>query len=138
MADSVFQIGAEGIRTDALMQEIMKQAAARSKTEYECLPDGQIRRRMGEVQHSINIDRRWDIIRDTQVRSHRRMSGKIIVFFKNKTKKLFKWYVDSLFDQQVEFNHTVWSAYYQLENEIKELRNEIEQLKAENKKRKDG
>ena len=137
MDESVFQIGAEGIRTDTLMQEIMKQAAARSETEYECLPDGQIRRKMGEVQHSINIDRRWDIIRDTQVRSHRRISGKIIVFFKNKTKKLFKWYVDSLFDQQVEFNHTMWLSYYQLQNEVKELRVEVEQLKEENEKLKD-
>lgn len=116
---------------DEVMQEIMKKAAQRQPSDYEFLSDGEIRRRVGDVQHSINIDRRWEIISDFPITSHRKKSGKIIVFFKQKTKKLFQWYVDALFDQQVEFNHTMWAAYYQQKKELEELRNELDLLKQE-------
>ncbi len=116
---------------DQVMQEIMKKAAERNPADYEFLPDGEIRRRLGDVQHCINVDRRWEIIYDLPITSHRKKSGKLIVFLKKKTKKLFRWYVDSLFDQQVEFNHTMWEAYYQQKKELETLRRELENLKQE-------
>lgn len=116
---------------DAVMQEIMKKAALREPAEYEFLSDGEIRRRVGDVQHNINIDRRWDIVRDFPITSHRKKSGKLIVFLKQKTKKLFQWYTDALFDQQVEFNHTMWAAYYRQKQELEDLRAEIECIKQE-------
>lgn len=116
---------------DAVMQEIMKKAAQREPAEYEFLSDGEIRRRVGDIQHQINIDRRWDIVRDFPITSHRKKSGKLIVFLKQKSKKLFRWYTDALFDQQVEFNHTMWAAYYSQKKELEELRAEIEHMKQE-------
>lgn len=116
---------------DEVMQEIMKKAAERQPDEYEFLPNGEIRRKIGDVQHIINVDRRWEIVSDFPITSHRKKSGKLIVFFKQKTKKLFQWYVDSLFDQQVEFNHAMWSAYYKQQKEIESLKEELEQLKQE-------
>ena len=68
---------------------------------------------------------------DLPITSHRKKSGKLIVFFKQKTKKLFQWYVDSLFDQQVEFNHTMWAAYYQQKKELDDLKRELDALKKE-------
>ena len=116
---------------DQVMQEIMKKAAEREPAEYEFLPEGEIRRWVGDVQHCINVDRRWDIVSDLPITSHRKKSGKLIVFFKQKTKKLFQWYVDSLFDQQVEFNHTMWAAYYQQKKELDDLKRELDALKKE-------
>lgn len=116
---------------DQVMQEIMKKAAEREPAEYEFLPEGEIRRRVGDVQHCINVDRRWEIVSDLPITSHRKKSGKLIVFFKQKTKKLFQWYVDSLFDQQVEFNHTMWAAYYQQKKELDDLKRELDALKKE-------
>lgn len=116
---------------DQVMQEIMKKAAEREPAEYEFLPEGEIRRRVGDVQHCINVDRRWEIVSDLPITSHRKKSGKLIIFFKQKTKKLFQWYVDSLFDQQVEFNHTMWAAYYQQKKELDDLKRELDALKKE-------
>lgn len=116
---------------DQVMQEIMKKAAEREPAEYEFLPEGEIRRRVGDVQHCINVDRRWEIVSDLPITSHRKKSGKLIVFFKQKTKKLFQWYVDSMFDQQVEFNHTMWAAYYQQKKELDDLKRELDALKKE-------
>lgn len=116
---------------DQVMQEIMKKAAERDPAEYEFLPDGEIRRKMGDVQHCINVDRRWEIVSNLPITSHRKRSGRLIVFWKQKTKKLFQWYVDALFDQQVEFNHTMWAAYYQQKKELEELRRELDALKQE-------
>ena len=116
---------------DQVMQEIMKKAAEREPAEYEFLPEGEIRRWVGDVQHCINVDRRWEIVSDLPITSHRKKSGKLIVFFKQKTKKLFQWYVDSLFDQQVEFNHTMWAAYYQQKKELDDLKRELDALKKE-------
>ena len=116
---------------DEIMQEIMKKASERKPSDYEFLPDGEIRRRVGDVQHCINVDRRWEIVSNLPITSHRKRSGKFIVFFKQKTKKLFQWYVDALFDQQVEFNHTMWAAFYQQKKELEELREELNRLKQE-------
>ena len=116
---------------DQVMQEIMKKAAEREPAEYEFLPEGEICRRVGDVQHCINVDRRWEIVSDLPITSHRKKSGKLIIFFKQKTKKLFQWYVDSLFDQQVEFNHTMWAAYYQQKKELDDLKRELDALKKE-------
>ena len=81
------------------------------------------------LQDRLNVDRRWDIVNDFAVTSHRKGIGKIIVALKLKTAKIYKWYVDRLFDQQVEFNHTVWASYYELKAENEKLRAEIEELK---------
>ena len=81
------------------------------------------------LQDRLNADRRWDIVNDLSVTSHRKGIGKIIVALKLKTVKFYKWYVDRLFDQQVEFNHTVWASFYELKAENEKLKAEIEQLK---------
>ncbi len=116
---------------DRVIQELMKEAAKRDPADYEFLPDGEIRHRMGDAWHCINVDRRWEIVSDLPITSHRRRSGKLIVWCKQKTKKFFQWYVDALFDQQVEFNHTMWAAYYQQKKELEALRREVAALKEE-------
>ena len=118
-----------GIENDKIIDAIQQKAA---QTAFEDT-DAEALRMSDAVQHNINIDRRWDIVRDISITSHRKLSGKIIVALKNKTMKFYKWYTDRLFDQQVEFNHMMWESYYSMKKEIQELKDEVEKLKNESR-----
>lgn len=114
-----------GIENDKVIDSIKKKCR-----EAQNVPQSPEDMRMDlYLQDRLNVDRRWDIVNDFAVTSHRKGIGKIIVALKLKTVKLYKWYVDRLFDQQVEFNHTVWASYYELKAENEKLRAEIEELK---------
>lgn len=114
-----------GIENDKVIDSIKKKCREAQKA-----PQSPEDMRMDlYLQDRLNVDRRWDIVNDFAVTSHRKGIGKIIVALKLKTVKLYKWYVDRLFDQQVEFNHTVWASYYELKAENEKLRAEIEELK---------
>ncbi|MDY6314642.1 MAG: hypothetical protein SPL89_05660 [Clostridia bacterium] len=114
-----------GIENDKIIESIRKKCS--EKTELLGAPEDM---RMDMLlQDRLNADRRWDIVNDFSVTSHRKGIGKIIVALKLKTVKFYKWYVDRLFDQQVEFNHTVWASFYELKAENEKLKAEIEQLK---------
>lgn len=114
-----------GIENDKIIDSIRKKCS--EKPEFSGTPEDM---RMDMLlQDRLNADRRWDIVNDLSVTSHRKGIGKIIVALKLKTVKFYKWYVDRLFDQQVEFNHTVWASFYELKAENEKLKVEIEQLK---------
>ena len=114
-----------GIENDKIIESIRKKCS--EKPELSGAPEDM---RMDMLlQDRLNADRRWDIVNDLSVSSHRKGIGKIIVALKLKTVKFYKWYVDRLFDQQVEFNHTVWASFYELKAENEKLKAEIEQLK---------
>ena len=114
-----------GIENDKIIESIRKKCC--EKPELSGTPEDM---RMDMLlQDRLNADRRWDIVNDLSVTSHRKGIGKIIVALKRKTVKFYKWYVDRLFDQQVEFNHTVWASFYELKAENEKLKAEIEQLK---------
>lgn len=114
-----------GIENDKVIDSIKKKCSEAQKA-----PQSPEDMRMDlYLQDRLNVDRRWDIVSDFAVTSHRKGIGKIIVALKQKTVKIYKWYVDRLFDQQVEFNHTVWASYYELKAENEKLRAEIEELK---------
>ena len=114
-----------GIENDKIIESIRKKCS--EKPELSGIPEDM---RMDMLlQDRLNADRRWDIVNDLSVTSHRKGIGKIIVALKLKTVKFYKWYVDRLFDQQVEFNHTVWASFYELKAENEKLKAEIEQLK---------
>lgn len=114
-----------GIENDKIIESIRKKCS--EKPELSGAPEDM---RMDMLlQDRLNADRRWDIVNDLSVTSHRKGIGKIIVALKLKTVKFYKWYVDRLFDQQVEFNHTVWASFYELKAENEKLKAEIEQLK---------
>lgn len=114
-----------GIENDKVIDSIKKKCR-----EAHNVPQSPEDMRMDlYLQDRLNVDRRWDIVNDFAVTSHRKGIGKIIVALKLKTVKIYKWYVDRLFDQQVEFNHTVWASYYELKAENEKLRAEIEELK---------
>lgn len=114
-----------GIENDKIIESIRKKCS--EKPELLGAPEDM---RMDMLlQDRLNADRRWDIVNDLSVTSHRKGIGKIIVALKLKTVKFYKWYVDRLFDQQVEFNHTVWASFYELKAENEKLKAEIEQLK---------
>ena len=114
-----------GIENDKVIDSIKKKCR-----EAQNVPQSPEDMRMDlYLQDRLNVDRRWDIVNDFAVTSHRKGIGKIIVALKLKTVKIYKWYVDRLFDQQVEFNHTVWASYYELKAENEKLRAEIEELK---------
>ena len=110
-----------GIENDKIIESIRKKAGTYSDPDVDNMSEN--------VQHNLNIDRRWDIVRDISITSHRKLSGKIIVALKNKTMKFYKWYTDMLFDQQVEFNHVMWESYYSMKKEIDTLKKEIDELK---------
>ena len=114
-----------GIENDKIIESIRKKCS--EKPELSGAPED-MRKDMLR-QDRLNADRRWDIVNDLSVTSHRKGIGKIIVALKLKTVKFYKWYVDRLFDQQVEFNHTVWASFYELKAENEKLKAEIEQLK---------
>ena len=114
-----------GIENDKIIESIRNKCS--EKAELAGTPEDM---RMDMLlQDRLNIDRRWDIVNDLSVTSHRKGIGKIIVALKLKTVKFYKWYVDRLFDQQVEFNHTVWASFYELKAENEKLKAEIEKLK---------
>ena len=114
-----------GIENDKIIDSIRKKCS--EKPEFSGTPEDM---RMDMLlQDRLNADRRWDIVNDLSVTSHRKGIGKIIVALKLKTVKFYKRYVDRLFDQQVEFNHTVWASFYELKAENEKLKAEIEQLK---------
>lgn len=114
-----------GIENDKIIESIRKKCS--EHPELSGTPEDM---RMDMLlQDRLNADRRWDIVKDLSVTSHRKGIGKIIVALKLKTVKFYKWYVDRLFDQQVEFNHTVWASFYELKAENEKLKAEIEQLK---------
>ena len=110
-----------GIKNDKIIESIKENAAKHDKNEISVMSQ--------KIQHDINVDRRWDIVKDVKITSHRRLSGKIIVALKNKTVKFYKWYTDRLFDQQVEFNHVMWESFYSMKKEIEQLKQEINELK---------
>ena len=114
-----------GIKNDEIIEKIRKKAAASpdSSNMDEFI-------KSEDIQHDINVDRRWDIVREINITSHRKLSGRLIVALKNKTMKFYKWYTDRLFDQQVEFNHVMWENFYSMKKEIAELRSELEELKS--------
>lgn len=118
-----------GIENDKIIESIQLKAKDSINKEY----DAEAERRSADFQRNINIDRRWDIVRDVKITSHRKVSGKIIVALKNKTMKFYKWYADRLFDQQVEFNHVMWESYNELKNEVETLKKELETLKSESR-----
>lgn len=121
--DDMFKIC--GIENDKIIEEIRKKSG--KNDELADIPEEM---RMDVLlQNRLNVDRRWDIVKDLSVTSHRRGIGKIIVALKLKTVKFYKWYVDRLFDQQVEFNHTMWASFYELKAENERLKAEIEELK---------
>ena len=118
-----------GIENDKIIESIQLKAKDSINKEY----DAEAERRSADFQRNINIDRRWDIVRDVKITSHRKVSGKFIVALKNKTMKFYKWYTDRLFDQQVEFNHVMWESYNELKNEVETLKKELETLKSESR-----
>lgn len=114
-----------GIENDKIIDSIKQKAASADNENVSVMSES--------VQHDINIDRRWDIVRDIGVTSHRKKIGKLIVALKNKTVKFYKWYTDRLFDQQVEFNHVIWESYNAMRNELDQLKREVDELKSKEK-----
>lgn len=116
-----FQIGTDAVSAQEIMQKIQQRAAEKNESDFDFLPDGRIYKRDGDVQHCINVDRRWDICTEFPITSHRRFVGSCLVWLKKHTRGFYKWYVDRLFEQQVEFNHLMWMSYYELKQELERL-----------------
>jgi ubiquinone biosynthesis protein UbiJ len=50
---------------------------------------------------------KWNIITEWLITSHRKTIGRFIVFGKRALRKVLRWYINPLFDQQREFNGSV-------------------------------
>jgi len=62
-----------------------------------------------EVEIGYN-NNRWDLTADLPISSHRKTIGRFIIFGKKTVRKLLRWYVNPLVDQQREYNRSVNAA----------------------------
>jgi 2-polyprenyl-3-methyl-5-hydroxy-6-metoxy-1,4-benzoquinol methylase len=69
----------------------------------------------------------WNISADRPITSHRKLTGKFIVFGKKITRKLLRWYVSKTFELQSSFNGSVTRSINELSNVIIQLNAKIEE-----------
>lgn len=87
------------------------------------------------------LNKSWSIPAYRQLRSRRGILGELIIFFKKVIRKMIKFYVEPIVDDQVNYNANIvrtlnsfWEYMEKNENRILELEKEIRILKREVKK----
>lgn len=123
-----FEIDIDNVNTE----EIMKQIRQKIKD-------------MGIVDEIIEINNNSDetdcsddyihmanaactVIADKKITSHRKVIGKVIVFFKRAIRKCTHWYIAPIVEQQNEFNSYSVRSINTLNEKIKKLEEKIERL----------
>lgn len=74
-------------------------------------------------ENVILINSLWNIDYDFQIRSHRKIIGRLLVFGKKVTRKLLKWYVRDTGIEQNKFNAYIVKAMNSTWDYINELNN---------------
>lgn len=70
----------------------------------------------------------WNVSADKPITSHRRVTGKFIVFGKRMVRKLLRWYVSKPFEHQTGFNGSVTRSINEISNVLTSMKAKIEEL----------
>ena len=129
-------IHADSINVEAIMQEIRSNITKRD-IENIVLPDLNDIRLIysGSTKNAFDMDEfnrnisnnnmKCNVIIDKPITSHRRFSGKLIIFAKKVIRKILKWYINSIFDQQNEFNSSVTRSFNDVNKYIQLLEEKV-------------
>ncbi|MEK4438313.1 class I SAM-dependent methyltransferase [Paenibacillus sp. FSL K6-2862] len=72
----------------------------------------------------------WNVSAERPITSHRKKSGKFIVFGKKIVRKFLRWYIETPFKAQAEFNGSVTRSLNEATNLLVVAKNTIDQLMA--------
>jgi 2-polyprenyl-3-methyl-5-hydroxy-6-metoxy-1,4-benzoquinol methylase len=82
---------------------------------------------------------KWNVVTEWLITSHRKTIGRFIVFGKKAVRKILRWYINPLFDQQREFNGSVTRSLnivnellHNYAGEVKNLNERLDVLQREN------
>jgi len=79
------------------------------------------------LQNSL-VNRNWDVNPNFRITSHRKVSGKFIVFFKKIIRKCISWYINPVFDKQRQYNIATTKSLNALLGVVNNLKSEIQNL----------
>ncbi len=114
--DEIFEINDEKIDVEEIMDNIRKNI--KQHVVEEELPDLNT---LPGVENEILNNTGWYVDPEQPITSHRRFTGKFIVFGKKVVRKFLRWYINPPFNQQREFNRDI-------ANEISHLAARIEKM----------
>ncbi|TDL51862.1 methyltransferase domain-containing protein [Paenibacillus dendritiformis] len=84
----------------------------------------QVDETFGEMMSTIEyLNNQWKVSAEKPITSHRKFSGKIIIFFKKVIRKTLRWYVSETFDKQMQFNASVTKTMNELRNVLINMQN---------------
>jgi len=70
------------------------------------------------IQNRDGMNSSWSIVADRPIASHRRWIGKLIVFGKRVVRKLLRWYINPIAEDQTRFNVYATSAINEITNKM--------------------
>lgn len=76
------------------------------------------------------INRRWHVVTDTPIISHKKVIGKLIIYVREWMRKTLRWYIDPPIVQQREFNKNVSHAVNHLRDMVGTMANDLQQVRA--------
>ena len=117
----IIKVDNSRINADELMERIrktilLKDATIRIENSADSYVDGlrMAQKEMDSLKGNIQkVNMSWSI-HDSEIRSHRRVVGPIIVFFKRAVRKSTFWLIRPYWDQQIRFNEAVTKALLDL------------------------
>lgn len=123
--------------TEELMEHLKKQIVQYSNGEEVTLgysPNQQLPTMAGEIDVARlkqEVERNnllWNVSADQPITSHRKVSGKLIVFGKKFVRKFLRWYVATPFKSQTEFNGSITRSLNETTNLLVVAKTKIEEL----------
>jgi hypothetical protein len=84
------------------------------------------------IEYLNNVNEFYNIDTNREINSHRKYVGKILVFIKKVIRKVSKWYINSVFDQQRLYNANVARYLNELTLIIKDLNDENLDIRKKN------
>ncbi|WP_339243672.1 class I SAM-dependent methyltransferase [Paenibacillus sp. FSL F4-0243] len=123
--------------TEELMEHLKKQIVQYSNGEEVAL-DYSSNQELPTMAGQIDIARLkqevernnllWNVSADQPITSHRKVSGKLIVFGKKFVRKFLRWYVATPFKSQTEFNGSITRSFNETTNLLLIAKTKIEEL----------
>ena len=128
MDNDMFEIDIDNVNTEEIMKQI------RQKIKDQGIVDEviEITNNFDETDNMndyINmVNSACNVIADKKITSHRKVIGKVIVFFKRAIRKCTHWYIAPIVEQQNEFNSYVTRTFNVMNEKIKQFEEKDKQL----------
>lgn len=128
MDSNLIKIDYDNINVEEIMQQIRENIQKRGYLEQDMeflkgdfepiIKDDEFN--ITSLKENVFLNNtRWNIIKRSNITSHRKFLGPIIVFFKKLVRKISYWYVEFLVNQQIEFNSSVTKSINEIDRYIK-------------------